>query len=98
MRSGIRTVLFAGDADSVCDWFGGLASANAIEYPGQKEFQHKAVSNYTVKGEVKGTFKTVGNLSWLRVFESGHEVPAFQPEVALQVFIQTIQKKPIFST
>jgi len=98
VQSGVTTVLFAGDADSVCDWFGGFASVNEIEYPGQKEFQNTAVSNYTVNGEVKGTFKTVGNLSWLRVFESGHEVPAFQPEVALQVFIQTLQKKPLAST
>jgi carboxypeptidase C (cathepsin A) len=98
VQSGVTTVLYAGDADSVCDWFGGFASANAIEYAGQKEFQNKEVCNYTVNGEVKGTFKTVGNLSWLRVFESGHEVPAFQPEVALQVFIQTLQKKPLAST
>jgi carboxypeptidase C (cathepsin A) len=98
VQSGITTVLFAGDADSVCDWFGGYASVNQIEYSGQKEFQNKPVSNYTVNGEVKGTFKSVGNLSWLRVFASGHEVPAFQPEVALQLFIQTIQKKPLTST
>lgn len=90
--------MYAGDADAVCDWFGGLASANAVEYPGQYTFQNKPVSNYTVNGVVKGTFKTVGNLSWLRVFDSGHEVPAFQPELALQLFIQTMKKKPLFST
>jgi carboxypeptidase D len=59
---------------------------------------NKAVENYTVDGVVKGTYKNVDNLSWLRVFNSGHEVPAFQPEIALQAFKQTLQKKPIFST
>jgi carboxypeptidase C (cathepsin A) len=98
VQSGITTVLFAGDADAVCDWFGGLASANAIEYSDQEDFQNKPVSNYTVNGAVKGTFKTVGNLSWLRVFDSGHEVAAFQPELALQLFTQTMQKKPLSST
>jgi carboxypeptidase D len=90
--------MFAGDADSVCDWFGGLACANAVSYPGAPAFRNKEVANYTVNGEVKGTFKSVGKLSWLRVFDSGHEVPAFQPELALQVFKQTMQKKGLFST
>ena len=98
VQSGVQTVLYAGDADWICDWFGGLATANAIEYSGQGIFQNLPVINYTVNGEVKGTFKTVGKLSWLRVFNSGHQVPSFQPELALQVFIQTMQKKPLFST
>jgi carboxypeptidase C (cathepsin A) len=98
VQSGVQTVLYAGDADCVCDWFGGFASANAIEYSGQVRFQSTQVINYTVNGEVKGTFKTEGKLSWLRVFNSGHQVPSFQPELALQVFIQTMQKKTLFST
>jgi carboxypeptidase C (cathepsin A) len=56
------------------------------------------VTNYTLDGTVKGTYKTVENLSWLRVFESGHEIPAFQPELALQVFKQTMQRTPLHST
>jgi hypothetical protein len=56
------------------------------------------VTSYTVNGTAGGTFKNVGNLSWLRVFGAGHEVPYYQPAVALQVFTQTMQKKAIFST
>ncbi|TVY88036.1 Carboxypeptidase S1 [Lachnellula willkommii] len=98
VQSNITVLIWAGDADSVCDWFGGFASVNAIEYSGSAEFSSKAVQNYTVGGVAKGTYKSVGNLSWLRVFASGHEVPAFQPEVALQVFKQTLQKTPISPT
>jgi hypothetical protein len=36
------------------------------------------VSSYTVNGAAGGTFKTVGNLSWLRVFGAGHEVPYYR--------------------
>ncbi|TVY39421.1 Carboxypeptidase [Lachnellula occidentalis] len=98
VQSGITVLLWAGDADSVCDWFGGFASVNAVEYSGSAEFRSKAVANYTVGGVVKGTYKSVGNLSWLRVFASGHEVPAWEPELSLQVFRQTLQKRPISST
>ena len=74
VQSGITTLIWAGDADWICNWFGGLAAANAIVYSGQTAFQSKAVSSYTVSGTSAGTFKSVGNLSWLRVFGAGHEV------------------------
>jgi hypothetical protein len=32
---------------------------------------------YTVNGAIGGTFKTVDNLTWLRVFASGHQIPYF---------------------
>ncbi|TVY67495.1 Carboxypeptidase S1 [Lachnellula suecica] len=98
VQSGIQVLIWAGDADAVCDWFGGFASTNAIQYSGTSEFVNKTVQNYTVDGVTKGTYKSVENLSWLRVFSSGHEIPAFQPEVALQAFKQTMQKKSISST
>lgn len=98
VQSGITTVIWAGDADATCDWFGGFYSANAIKYAGQSIFEQKPVSPYTVKGGVGGEFKNVGALSWLRVYESGHEIPAFKPELALQVFKQTMQKTALHST
>ncbi|KAL7936598.1 Alpha/Beta hydrolase protein [Trichoderma chlorosporum] len=98
VESGVTTVIWAGDADSVCDWFAGFAAANAIEYQSQTAFNQKAVADYTVNGVTGGEFKTVGALSWLRVFGAGHGVPAYQPELALQVFKQTMMKTPLKST
>lgn len=68
----------AGDSDVVCDWFGGMASAEAVTYPGSHKFKNKAVRNYTVNGVVGGTYKSEGNSSWLRVFGSGHYVAYFR--------------------
>lgn len=98
VQSGITTLIWAGDADWICNWFGGLASAEAIVYSGSSAFKSKAVSSYTVNGVAGGTFKSVGNLSWLRVFGAGHEVPYYQPALALQAFKQTMMKGPIAST
>jgi len=76
VQSGIQTLIWAGDADWICNWFGGLASAESLTYSGATAFKKKLVSNYTVNGATGGTFKTEGNLSWLRVFGAGHEVGA----------------------
>ncbi|KAF2806525.1 putative carboxypeptidase S1 [Mytilinidion resinicola] len=98
VQTGLPTLIWAGDADWICNWFGGLDVANAITYSGTSTFANKSLDPYTVEGTEKGTFKTVSNLSFLRVYGAGHEVPYYQPETALQVFIQTMQKKPISST
>ena len=54
--------------------------------------------NYTVNGKVVGQFKTAGKLSFLEVFDAGHEVPAYQPAAALQAFNQTINQQALHST
>ena len=53
---------------------GGFAVANAVNYTGTSQFNAAALSPYTVKGVEKGLYKTVDNLSWLQVYEAGHEV------------------------
>ena len=98
VKSGITTVVWAGDADWICNWFGGLAAANAVMYSGQSQFAAKALAPYNVAGAQGGTFKTVDNFSFLRVFGSGHEVPFYKPQLALQVFKQTMQQQPLSST
>ena len=94
----VQTLLWAGDADWICNWFGGLAVADAVQYPGQSAFAAQSVRPYTVGGAQMGEFKTQGKLSWLRVYGAGHEVPYYQPAVALQVFEQTMKGLAISST
>ncbi|PLB52231.1 putative carboxypeptidase S1 [Aspergillus steynii IBT 23096] len=98
VQSGISVLVWAGDADWICNWIGNYDVANAVEFDGQDEFKGKSLKPYTVNGTEKGTFKTVDNFSFLRVYEAGHEVPYYQPEVSFQAFKQTLQKKPISST
>ncbi|KAF2468891.1 carboxypeptidase S1 [Lindgomyces ingoldianus] len=98
VSSGVTTLIWAGDADWICNWFGVYDVANAIKYTGQSAFASKALAPYKVKGKEGGSFKTQGNLSFLRVYGAGHEVPYYQPELSLQVFIQTMKKGAIVST
>ena len=66
IQSGIRVVVWAGDADWICNWFGGLAAANAVTYAGSSAFNAAPLEPYTVNGTEGGTFKTVDNFSFLR--------------------------------
>lgn len=98
IKSGITTVVWAGDADFICNWFGNLDAANAVSWSGQSTFAAKTLAPYNVAGKQGGTFKTQDNFSFLRVFGAGHEVPFYTPQLALQVFKQTMQQQPLSST
>ncbi|BDD60985.1 hypothetical protein MAP00_006071 [Monascus purpureus] len=78
VRTGIQVLIWAGDADWICNWLGVQDVVNAVAFPGTLEFRRKPLVPYTVGGEAKGTFKAVDNLSFLRVFEAGHEVPFYR--------------------
>ncbi|CAG8975990.1 hypothetical protein HYALB_00011545 [Hymenoscyphus albidus] len=98
VQTGISVLIWAGDADWICNWFGNIITAEAVSYSQATAFKAKAVADFKVNGVAKGTFKNVGNLSWLRIFGAGHEVMYYQPEVSLQVFKQIMQKEAISST
>ena len=98
VQSGVQTVVWAGDADWICNWFGGLAAANAVQYSGTSAFNAAPLASYTVGGAAAGTFKNVGKFSFARIFGAGHEVPFYQPAAALQVFKQTMQQQALSST
>lgn len=57
---------------------GNYAAANAIDYSASAQFKAAQLKSYTVNGTAYGEYKTAGNLSWLRVYEAGHEVPYYR--------------------
>lgn len=94
----VTTLIWAGDTDWICNWMGNLETVNRIEYPGKQAFASKELAPYHTNGKEVGAFKTVDNLSFLKVTGAGHEVAYYTPELALQVFMQTMQGKSIYST
>jgi len=98
VQSGVQTLIWAGDADWICNWYANRDAADAIDYPGKEAFNAKAMEPFEVNGQKKGEFKNVDNLTFLRVYDGGHEIMYYQPEASLQAFRQTMQRKAVFST
>ncbi|KAJ4245734.1 hypothetical protein NW762_013858 [Fusarium torreyae] len=94
----ITTLIWVGDADWSCSWPGVLEAVSALDWHGREQFASAESKNFTVDGRLHGTFKSIDNFSWLKVNEAGHYVSYYQPEIALQVFKQTMQRKSILST
>ncbi|KAL4774098.1 Alpha/Beta hydrolase protein [Aspergillus nidulans var. acristatus] len=86
----VRVTLIYGDADYICNWFGGQAVSLAVKYPHSKQFQAAGYTPLLVDGVEYGETREYGNFSFSRVYEAGHEVPYYQPAASLQLFNRTL--------
>ncbi|EME48029.1 hypothetical protein DOTSEDRAFT_60392 [Dothistroma septosporum NZE10] len=95
VEQGIYVVQFAGDADYNCNWLGGEVIAHNVEAPG---FGSAGYTNITTSDKVvHGQVKQSANFAFARIYESGHEVPFYQPLVALEMFNRSIHGLDIAS-
>jgi carboxypeptidase C (cathepsin A) len=95
LNDGIRVGLIYGDRDYICNWLGGeaisisVAAATSDSYLGG--FTAAGYAPIIVNSSyIGGVVREYGNLSFSRIYEAGHFVPAYQPETAFQVFYRII--------
>ena len=80
-------------SDYNCNWLGGQVVAELIEAPG---FSKAGFTNITTSDDiVHGQVKQAGLFSFIRVYESGHEVPFYQPLAALEIFERALKQVDI---
>ena len=90
LDSGTRVALIYGDADYVCNWYGGEDLSLAANFSWATKFRNVGYAPLMVDGERYGDTREYGNFSFTRVFDAGHMVPFYQPEAALAMFNRTI--------
>ncbi|KAJ6552198.1 alpha/beta-hydrolase [Mycena vulgaris] len=97
VNSTLKVLIWAGDADINCNWLGGHESVLAMDWYGKARLAATPFTNMTINGSAVAAIKNVDNFSFARVYEAGHEVPAFQPVAALEIFKQVIAMQPLHS-
>ncbi|KAI1370173.1 peptidase [Hypoxylon crocopeplum] len=83
---GLRIALVYGDADYICNWMGGEAISLAVNYTNTAEFATAGYAPFVVEEVEYGESRQYGNFSFTRVYDSGHEVPYYQPKASLELF------------
>lgn len=90
---GVRVALIYGDRDYICNWLGGeavsfsVAAQSATYTPFYSAGYADIVTNDSYVG---GAVRQYGNLSFSRIYDAGHLIPAYQPETAFTVFTRII--------
>ncbi|CDO77361.1 hypothetical protein BN946_scf184787.g10 [Trametes cinnabarina] len=93
----LKILIWAGDADINCNWIGGHQSVLAMDWYGNETLHRTPFTNMTIGGKPVAAIQNVDNFSFARVYEAGHEVPAFQPAAAFEIFSQVIRKEQLHS-
>ncbi|KAJ2078584.1 hypothetical protein H4R24_004362 [Coemansia sp. RSA 988] len=86
LADGIRVLVYAGDADYICNWYGNKAWALEMEWSGKHKFNMAEDKKWhTADAEHVGEIRETENFTFIRVFGAGHMVPYDQPVAALDM-------------
>ena len=88
IKQGVYMVQFNGDADYICNWIQNEKIVEAIDAPGMTSAGYENIS--TSDDITHGVVKQSANFAFARIYEAGHEVPFYQPVVALEMFERAI--------
>ncbi|PNY25243.1 Carboxypeptidase [Tolypocladium capitatum] len=81
----IPVLVYAGDADFICNWLGNQAWTNALDWPGHDTFNAATPQSLRTAngGQEYGKVKSANNFTFMQIFGAGHMTPMDQPERAL---------------
>ncbi|KAE9047093.1 hypothetical protein PR002_g1221 [Phytophthora rubi] len=92
----VRVLIYNGDADLVCNWYGSQAWTQQLKWTNQQDFNDAQLHDFQVPGEIDmidagsvRSFQT--QFSFMRIFKAGHLVPKDQPAVALEMMNQFLK-------
>ncbi|EME86989.1 uncharacterized protein MYCFIDRAFT_56165 [Pseudocercospora fijiensis CIRAD86] len=85
----VQIALVYGDADYICAWPGGEDVSLTANWTGTEKFRKAGYAKLVVDGKEYGEVRQYGRFSFTRVWESGHEVPWFQPKAAYAIWNRT---------
>ncbi|KAI9448816.1 Alpha/Beta hydrolase protein [Lactarius psammicola] len=99
INDGIRLLVYAGNADMVCNYIGNEAWVENLEHKFHEEFKAAPPTQWVIErsGRVAGEVRVAGggrvgagNVTFVNVYEAGHMVPHDQSEAALDMFTRWI--------
>ncbi|KAF0526241.1 prepro-carboxypeptidase Z [Gigaspora margarita] len=75
MNCGIPALFYFGDSDANCNWIGGLNVTKSINWKYQKNFNSATLRDFNVNNAAVGQVQSSNGLTFLKMYQSGHEVP-----------------------
>lgn len=93
LAAGVRTLVYAGDQDFICNWIGNSRWLAALDWPHAQEWRDAPDLTWFVGTQPAGLARTTHALTFLRVYQAGHMVPMDQPAHALDMITRFIRNE-----
>lgn len=96
LDSGIQVAIMNGDRDYACNWIGGERVSLNVSYGQSDKFKNSGYADVIIPGSTPvGQVRQHNLFSFTRVYQSGHMVPAYQPEVAYAIMSRAMQQRDL---
>ncbi|KAI8870391.1 alpha/beta-hydrolase [Ramicandelaber brevisporus] len=95
LRKGIRVLVYAGDADFVCTWYGAKAWMKDLDWYNKPVFNAAPDRAWSVDGKPAGEVRSAGPLTFARVFGAGHAPSYDQPRPIQALTNRWLSNQPI---
>ena len=96
LDQGVRVAMVYGDRDYACNWVGGEAASLKVPWRHSADFEAAGYAPLVISPlHSGGLTRQYGNFSFTRVYQAGHMVPSYQPEVAYEIFMRAVTGRDI---
>ncbi|KAM5477095.1 hypothetical protein MauCBS54593_000366 [Microsporum audouinii] len=88
LDAGVKVAMVYGDRDFICNWVGAENVSLSIDYKDAKNFRKAGYTDVFTDGSniPKAQVRQHGLFSFTRVFQAGHMMLAYQPQVGYEIF------------
>ncbi|KAJ8087080.1 hypothetical protein PM082_005908 [Marasmius tenuissimus] len=93
LERGIRTLIYVGTYDWICNWVGNERWMLDLEWSGAEVFRNDGSREWIVDGKVAGKARGSGLLTFATVDAAGHMVPYYKPRESLEMVVRWMHGK-----
>ncbi|KAG6975119.1 hypothetical protein JG688_00002726 [Phytophthora aleatoria] len=104
LDDGLRVLIYAGDADLMCNWIGNRAWTLDLEWQGKDGYNAVEERAFIAQDPLlpdegsnidAGVVRSFENFAFVRVYDAGHMVPMNQPAVSLDLINRFFTNKTV---
>ncbi|ODV81773.1 peptidase S10, serine carboxypeptidase [Suhomyces tanzawaensis NRRL Y-17324] len=85
LDNGVPVLIYAGDKDFRCNWYGNHKWTDKLAYSAHEQFARESLLPWYVDEAVAGEVKNYGIFTFLRLYNAGHLVPYDKPKESLHM-------------
>lgn len=86
LQNELPVLLYNGFDDIICNYIGTEMLASVIDWSGQEGFNNATFNDVYLDNQLVGKYKYYYGLTFNIIYNAGHMVPFYQPQVALNMF------------